>query len=82
MRIQFVLPPFLLEQWKRELTQKFRVHDFARASLRFNRDDDPLSWQAADLVVVDEAHNIARMSVSTDPQLVTRFEHLRRGCAS
>ena len=31
LRVQLILPPFLLEQWKRELTQKFRVHDFTRS---------------------------------------------------
>jgi ATP-dependent helicase HepA len=73
-----ILPPFLLEQWKRELTQKFRVHDFTRASVRFSRDDDPNSWEASDLVVVDEAHNIARMSISTDPVLAARYECLSK----
>ena len=72
-----ILPPFLLEQWKRELTQKFRVQDFTRAHVRFSRDDEPSDWDAADLVVVDEAHNLARMSVSTDPDLAFRFERLR-----
>ncbi len=77
LRVQLILPPFLLDQWKRELAQKFRVHDFPRSQVRFNRDDDPASWDAADLVVVDEAHNLARMSVSPDPELATRFERLR-----
>jgi ATP-dependent helicase HepA len=78
LRVQLILPPYLLEQWKRELTQKFRVHDFARASIWFSRDDDPSSWKSADLVLVDEAHNIARMSISTDPLLAARYEHLRQ----
>ena len=77
LRVQLILPPFLLDQWKRELTQKFRVQDFTRAHVRFSRDDDPSAWDAADLVVVDEAHNLARMSVSTDPDLAFRFERLR-----
>ena len=77
LRVQLILPPFLLDQWKRELTQKFRVHDFTRAHVRFSRDDEPIAWDAADLVVVDEAHNLARMSVSADPDLAARFERLR-----
>ena len=77
LRVQLILPPFLLDQWKRELTQKFRVQDFTRAHVRFSRDDEPSAWDAADLVVVDEAHNLARMSVSTDPDLAFRFERLR-----
>jgi ATP-dependent helicase HepA len=78
LRVQLILPPFLLEQWQRELTQKFRMHDFTRATVRFSRDDDPNSWEASDLVVVDEAHNLARMSVSADPGLAARFERLRK----
>lgn len=77
LRVQLILPPFLLEQWKRELTQKFRVHDFTRSQVRFSRDDDPASWETSDLLVVDEAHNLARMSVSADPALAPRFERLR-----
>ena len=46
-------------------------------SIRFSRDDEPSAWDAADLVVVDEAHNLARLSVSTDPVLAFRFERLR-----
>ncbi|MFX0540050.1 protein DpdE [Ornithinimicrobium sp. Y1847] len=77
LRVQLILPPFLVDQWKRELTQKFRVQDFTRAHVRLSRDDEPSAWDAADLVVVDEAHNLARMSVSTDPDLAFRFQRLR-----
>ena len=77
LRVQLILPPFLLEQWKRELTQKFRRARLRSGSVRFSRDDEPKSWEASDLVVVDEAHNLARMSISADPVLVARFERLR-----
>lgn len=76
LRVQLILPPFLVDQWKRELTQKFRVQDFIRANVRLSRDDEPAAWDAADLVVVDEAHNLARMSVSEDPNLALRFQRL------
>ena len=76
LRVQLILPPFLVEQWKRELTQKFRIHDFPRAQIRFARDDEPHDWETADLLVVDEAHNLARLSVSDDPVLAARFERL------
>jgi ATP-dependent helicase HepA len=76
LRVQLVLPPFLVEQWRRELTQKFRIHDFSRAQLRFGRDDEPEDWESADLLVVDEAHNLARLSVSNDPALAARYERL------
>ncbi|WP_256792972.1 protein DpdE [Terrabacter sp. Ter38] len=77
LRVQLILPPFLLDQWKRELIQKFRVQDFPLAQVRFSRDDEPSAWDVADLVVVDEAHNLARMSVSPDPSLALRFGRLR-----
>lgn len=78
LRVQLILPPHLLEQWKRELTQKFRVHDFRQSRIRFSRNDDPTTWEASDLLVVDEAHNLARMSASDDLKLAARFEHLSR----
>lgn len=78
LTLQLILPPFLIEQWRRELTQKFRIDEFRHATIRFGRDDDPASWRPADLVVVDEAHNLARMSASNDPLLNARFEGLRR----
>jgi len=75
-RVQLILPPFLVDQWKRELQNKFRIQDFPRAEIRFARDDEPDTWESADLVVVDEAHNLARLSTSTDPALTGRFERL------
>jgi ATP-dependent helicase HepA len=76
LQVQLVLPPFLVEQWRRELSQKFRIHDFSRAQIRFGRDDEPEDWRPADMLVVDEAHNLARLSVSDDPVLAGRFERL------
>lgn len=76
LRVQLILPPFLVEQWKRELTQKFRIHDFNRAQIRFSRDDEPQQWEPADLLIVDEAHNLARMAGSDDPALAARFARL------
>ncbi|MBB1033611.1 hypothetical protein G6031_04305 [Dietzia sp. CQ4] len=78
LRVQFVLPPFLVEQWRRELTQKFRVQDFPDANLAFSRDDEPSTWRQADLLVVDEAHNLTRLAVSRDRALRGRFETLRK----
>lgn len=76
LKVQLILPPFLVDQWKRELQNKFRIHDFPRAELRFGRDDKPDTWDPADLVVVDEAHNLARLAASFDPALAERFERL------
>lgn len=73
LSVQLILPPFLVDQWKRELESKFRVQDFPRAAIRFGRDDQPATWSPADLVVVDEAHNLARLSTNRDPNLAARF---------
>ncbi|GAA5192484.1 hypothetical protein GCM10023322_52200 [Rugosimonospora acidiphila] len=76
LRVQLILPPYLVEQWQRELRTKFRIQDFTRADIRFGRDDDSSSWTSADLIVVDEAHNLARFAGSDRPDLATRYEHL------
>ncbi len=76
LTVQLILPPFLVDQWKRELQSKFRVQDFPRAELRFGRDDAPRTWSPADLVVVDEAHNLARLATSDDPELAARFARM------
>jgi ATP-dependent helicase HepA len=78
LRVQLILPPFLVAQWRRELEGKFHTQTFTRASIRFSRDDEPGSWESADLVVVDEAHNLARLSGSPDPRLAGRYEQLRK----
>ncbi|MFC7504233.1 hypothetical protein ACFQRR_19435, partial [Nocardioides sp. GCM10030258] len=78
LSVQLILPPFLVDQWKRELHSKFRVQDFRRAEIRFGRDDEPATWSPADLVVVDEAHNLARLSTSDDSSLAARFESLAK----
>lgn len=77
LEVQFVLPPFLVAQWKREMEGKFHIMSFPQASLRFSRDDESEEWRSADLVVVDEAHNIARFSGSRDPSLMARYDRLR-----
>ena len=76
LQVQLILPPFLVDQWRRELTNKFRIHDFPRAQIRFARDDEPDTWEPADLVVIDEAHNLARLAASAEPELAARFERL------
>jgi ATP-dependent helicase HepA len=75
LTVQLILPPFLIEQWKRELGRKFRIRDFVHATIRFGRDDEPETWAPADLVVVDEAHNLARLASSEQQSL--RERHVR-----
>lgn len=78
LEVQLILPPFLIEQWRRELEAKFLVTEFRQATLRFSRDDEPADWRKADIVVVDEAHNLARFSGHPSPELRDRYQALRR----
>jgi ATP-dependent helicase HepA len=74
--VSLILPPFLLEQWQRELATKFGIADFAPGRIKFARDDRPEDWAPADLLVVDEAHNLARLRTSSNPRLRARYERL------
>ncbi|MFC8235891.1 protein DpdE [Streptomyces sp. NPDC057284] len=76
LAVQLVLPPFLVEQWRRELISKFRIHEFPNARIAFSRDDEPQTWERADLVVVDEAHNLARLADSQQQDLSARYARL------
>ncbi|MFD6677666.1 protein DpdE [Rhodococcus zopfii] len=74
--VQLILPPFLVEQWGRELDSKFGIRDFSADRIRIAREDRPDEWTPADLLVVDEAHNLARMRTSTVLDLRRRYEKL------
>ena len=76
LEVQLVLPPFLIGQWRRELETKFFIKDFPDAEFRFSRDDDPEAWSPADLLIVDEAHNLAALATSADRALAERYSKL------
>ncbi|CAL9438038.1 protein DpdE [Streptomyces sp. enrichment culture] len=76
LTVQLILPPFLVEQWRRELSGKFRTGDFPGARIVYSRDDAPGTWEPADLVVVDEAHNLARLADSEQAELAGRYARL------
>ncbi|MFE9951812.1 protein DpdE [Streptomyces sp. NPDC005531] len=76
LTVQLILPPFLVEQWRRELSGKFRTGDFPGARIMYSRDDAPDTWVPADLVVVDEAHHLARLAHSEQPELSGRYTRL------
>ncbi|MGW1802216.1 protein DpdE [Streptomyces sp. NPDC001984] len=76
LTVQLILPPFLVEQWRRELSGKFRTGDFPGARIMYSRDDAPDTWVPADLVVVDEAHHLARLAHSEQPELSSRYTRL------
>ena len=76
LEVQLVLPPFLIGQWRRELETKFFINDFPDAKFRFARDDDPKAWSPADLLIVDEAHNLAALATSAERGLAERYSKL------
>lgn len=73
LSVQFILPPFLIGQWQHELADKFFLKDFTRADIRFARNDEPSTWAPADLLIVDEAHNLAALANSDQPDLAARY---------
>lgn len=74
LSVQLILPPFLVGQWQDELANKFFLKDFTQADVRFARNDEPNTWAPADLLIVDEAHNLASLAASDQPVLTARYE--------
>lgn len=70
-----ITPPLLRRQWVAELREKFLIDDFDHAAISVLSHDNPESWLGAttdergrtrsrldaDLVVVDEVHNLAAL---------------------
>jgi ATP-dependent helicase HepA len=73
LSVQLILPPFLIGQWQHELASKFFIKDFTHANIRFARNDEPSTWAPADLLIVDEAHNLAALADSDQPDLASRY---------
>jgi ATP-dependent helicase HepA len=76
LSVQLILPPFLIGQWQHELTNKFFLKDFTQADIRFARNDEPRAWAPAGLLIVDEAHNLAALANSDQPDLAARYTKL------
>lgn len=76
LSVQFILPPPLIGQWQRELADKFFLQDFTQADIRFARSDEPDTWAPADLMIIDESHNLAALAHSTQPDLAARYARL------
>lgn len=74
--VGIVAPPFLLAQWERELTNKFLLHRFSHVKVRLWPNDAPASWEACDILVVDEAHQLAHRS----GRATAVYEHLAEIC--
>ncbi len=72
-RIGFIVPDALREQWQSELLDKFYLDDFAtedgRLPFAVRGHEEPDVWEkfhGADLLVVDEAHQLARAESPLD----------------
>lgn len=76
LSVQLVLPPFLVGQWKQELSDKFFIRDFPQARIHFARNDEPETWAPSDILIVDEAHNLAVLAESEQPNLAERYTRL------
>ncbi|MDQ0679673.1 ATP-dependent helicase HepA [Arthrobacter pascens] len=76
LSVQLILPPFLIGQWQQELADKFFLNDFTQANIRFARNDEPSTWAPADLLIIDEAHNLAALADSNQPDLAARYAKL------
>ncbi len=64
-RICIVAPDVLRRQWIRELSLKFFIEDFPRATIGCVAHENPERWtkhHGSDLVVVDEAHRLVHVS--------------------
>lgn len=72
-RVGFIVPEALREQWQAELLDKFFLDDFAssdgRLPFAIRSHDEVDEWskfQGADLLVIDEAHQLARAESPAD----------------
>lgn len=78
-RAVVVVPPSLVDQWHEELESRFGLAPWLDCALRVLPTDDPATIAAhlpgAGLLVVDEAHHLAR---GDDEQSRVLYEHLRR----
>jgi ATP-dependent helicase HepA len=66
-RILLIVPPFLLEQWKREMTEKFYVDEYGDRIIWKTTDELPFSLEKMNdikLTVIDEAHELAKLAFS------------------
>lgn len=80
LRIGIIAPPFLIGQWRRELRSKFQLDLFPRASVSYWRNDDIDGWEPCDMLVVDEAHQLAGRAEHFDPAFDSPYHRLADIC--
>lgn len=80
LRIGIIAPPFLIGQWQRELWSKFQLDLLPHVTVSFWRNDDVDAWAACDVLVVDEAHQLAGRAEHSDPILADSYSRLAEVC--
>lgn len=78
-RVLFIVPPFLLDQWQDEMSQRFTLEDY----------EERIDWITSDnlaklnslkavhnMVVIDEAHEVAFLAYSTEKDDQQCYNHL------
>lgn len=78
-KVGIICPDALVEQWRVELRDKFFIGDFGRC-VKVVAHSDLLMWRSldgVDLLVVDEAHLVARVTSPDEPAyaLLARLAH-------
>ena len=68
--VRIVAPGRICRQWERELRERFFVDDFLEATVQIRPSFDARAWDhgtrdTPDLIVVDEAHHVARWAHGT-----------------
>ncbi|MFF2091280.1 protein DpdE [Paenibacillus sp. NPDC058174] len=76
-------PTFLLTQWEEELTQRCLIEQFpGRIHFAGLESFDNKYITIPDIIIVDEAHELARMAFSKDPIKQKRYDTVKNICHS
>jgi len=73
--IRIVVPAHLVGQWEDELQAKLLLGQYPMAEVLVRSHDDPQGWDACELLVIDEAHQLV-----ADWQSAERRSELERIC--
>ena len=82
LEVGIIAPPFLIGQWRRELQSKFQLDLFPQVTISLWRNDDVSQWTACDVLVVDEAHQLAGRAEHSDPAMAASYTQLAAVCHS
>ncbi|MCW3795388.1 protein DpdE [Paenibacillus sp. LS1] len=73
-----LVPSFLLVQWEEELTQRCLIGQFP-GRVRFTALEtfDFIEETLPDIVIIDEAHEVAKLAFSQNPHAKNKYEQIR-----